>query len=210
VVNVTDRYQKNNGAMKPTLGPERSLATDSLDSRIEAALKEYGAAEPRFGLEERILANLRTESARSVGWNWRNWTAIAALAIAMVLVVIVLTWNLGKPTAATVAHHLSTALPKVAGTQVPSNSKSSNEIPTSPVRKKRFGSAAHRGETEHAAAPKLDVFPSPLPLSEQEKMLASYVAKYPKEAALVAEARTEALQREVEEETRADKMDSVR
>ena len=52
------------------------------------------------------------------------------------------------------------------------------------------------------AGPKLDVFPSPLPLSEQEKILASYVAGYPEHAALVAEARMDALRQEAEERRR--------
>jgi hypothetical protein len=46
------------------------------------------------------------------------------------------------------------------------------------------------------ALPKLDQFPSPQPLSEQEKLLASYVAVYPKQAALLAKLRTEELERE--------------
>ena len=40
-----------------------------------------------------------------------------------------------------------------------------------------------------ASAPKLDEFPSPQPLSEQEKMLAEYVAEHHQQAALVARAR---------------------
>jgi hypothetical protein len=53
-----------------------------------------------------------------------------------------------------------------------------------------------------AAKPKLDVFPSPLPLSEQEKILAIYVAQYPQHAALVAEARMDALRQQEEERRR--------
>jgi hypothetical protein len=50
-----------------------------------------------------------------------------------------------------------------------------------------------------AAGPKLDSFPSPLPLSEQEIILASYVAEDPEQAALVAEARMDALRQQDEE-----------
>jgi len=53
-----------------------------------------------------------------------------------------------------------------------------------------------------ASSAKLDVFPSPLPLSEQEKILAIYVAQYPEHAALVAEARMDALRQEDEERSR--------
>jgi len=62
------------------------------------------------------------------------------------------------------------------------------------------------------AGPKLDVFPSPLPLSEQEKILASYVAQDPWRAALVAEARMDDLRHEVEERRQivADEQDNTR
>ena len=53
-----------------------------------------------------------------------------------------------------------------------------------------------------AAVPKLDQFPSPHPLSEQERMLASYVAQFHDEAVIVARARTEALRRDREQEMR--------
>jgi hypothetical protein len=53
------------------------------------------------------------------------------------------------------------------------------------------------------SAPKLAQFPSPQPLSEQEQILASYVARYPDSAALVAEARAAALQQDLEEEAAA-------
>jgi hypothetical protein len=51
-----------------------------------------------------------------------------------------------------------------------------------------------------AASPKLDQFPSPQPLSKQEKILANYVTEYPEHAALIAEARMEMLRRDQEEE----------
>ena len=47
-----------------------------------------------------------------------------------------------------------------------------------------------------AAAPKLDHFPSPQPLSEQEKLLLDYVERFPEQAARVAEAQTALAQRE--------------
>jgi hypothetical protein len=52
------------------------------------------------------------------------------------------------------------------------------------------------------AGPKLDVFPSPLPLTEQEKLLAGYIAEEPEHAVLLARAQAEDLRRDEEEETR--------
>ena len=51
-----------------------------------------------------------------------------------------------------------------------------------------------------ARAPKLEQFPSPQPLSEQEKLLQNYVAENPEQAVLLARARTEALRQDQFEE----------
>jgi len=73
-------------------------------------------------------------------------------------------------------------------------------------------SRSHRA-TEHtailAAQPKLEQFPSPRPLSEQERILASYVERYPETAELVAKARAAAsLQDSLEEAAEASKQSS--
>jgi hypothetical protein len=49
------------------------------------------------------------------------------------------------------------------------------------------------------AIPKLDQFPSPHPLSEQEELLQRYVAENPERAVLVARARMEVQERDLEE-----------
>ena len=46
-------------------------------------------------------------------------------------------------------------------------------------------------KNEKPTTPRLDQFPSPRPLSEQEQMLARYVREFPQEAVLVARAQTE-------------------
>jgi hypothetical protein len=61
-----------------------------------------------------------------------------------------------------------------------------------------------------AVQPKLDQFPSPRPLSEQEQILANYVAEYPETAALIAQLRTEEREKEREEEAGANATGEVR
>ncbi|MGO9863634.1 MAG: hypothetical protein ACLPLR_08495 [Terriglobales bacterium] len=60
-----------------------------------------------------------------------------------------------------------------------------------------------------ARMPKLEQFPSPQPLSEQEKILVSYVTKYPEIAALVAQDQADSLKRDREEEAAEAAKDSV-
>jgi len=178
---------------------------DAQDRGLDAALAKYAAVEPRTGLEERVLANLRGEREQLGTRSWWAWIAVGALAAVVVVVAAMLSWRhanyAGK-------HDSPTEAPRVAGTQVVRNSEMNGTAPRTRTLGKR--SSVHLRRTENAAGPKLDVFPSPLPMSEQEKMLASYVSEYPKEAALIAQLRTEALQREIEEEMRADETNSAR
>jgi hypothetical protein len=173
---------------------------DSLDRELDAALAKYAVAEPRTGLEERILANLQTERDHAherARWRW----GAAALAIAaVVLVIIGLSWTGMRRIPTTAGHPLPPkprvhlAPPQIASTQPPA--------PDS--RPRRFARPSHPSAT---AMPKLDQFPSPRPLSDQERILASYVEAYPDRAVLLARARTEALRRDRIEETQSFPLD---
>ncbi len=69
-----------------------------LDQWLDRALSDYGAAEPRPGLEARILAELRTrlKSRTSRGFRWQPAWMPAALAV-IVIFVVVLFIAPGKP-----------------------------------------------------------------------------------------------------------------
>ena len=180
--------------------------SDELDRTIDAALAKYASAEARDGLEERILANLRTADAQSAHPTWRHWGLLAALTAVLIVAVAVL-WRWNQATHPPVAIHpplLKQAPPDLAN-------RDKNSAPPR-------GSMPHRRPRRSperaivAPGPKLDVFPSPLPLSEQEKILASYVAQDPWRAALVAEARMDDLRHEMEERRQvvADERDNTR
>ena len=62
---------------------------DELDRALDAALAKYAAAEPRSGLEDRVLANLRVERAGVRDRAWWRWSVLAVLA-AMVIVALAL------------------------------------------------------------------------------------------------------------------------
>jgi hypothetical protein len=171
---------------------ENWRSRDELDSTLDAALAKYATAEPRVGLEERILANLRTVETRTGDRVWWNWGIATALAFVLV-VAAALAWRWSM-------HPPIVKLPPVPTSPVSTEAK--RNPGTSPEKAAR---RKVRHPMEHgvvAAKPKLDVFPSPLPLSEQEKILAIYVAQYPDHAALVAEARMDALRQQDEERRR--------
>jgi hypothetical protein len=173
---------------------------DQFDRELDAALVKFAAVEPRTGLEERILANLRAEQERAAAKAWWRWPAVAALA-AVILVTMSVAWWSGKVRNITTQHPPTTQTNERHGTPV------ANKNGSSPMRLHHAGS--ERRVKPHAfghpaavvvAAPKLDQFPSPQPLSEQEKILARYVTKYPEHAALIAQARTEELRLDSAEE----------
>jgi hypothetical protein len=61
-----------------------------LDQWLDEALSDYSAAEPRFGLEQRVLNRIRSEEQRSRKWNvWRWMPAFAAIAAVIVVAVAV-------------------------------------------------------------------------------------------------------------------------
>jgi hypothetical protein len=174
---------------------------DRLDDELDVALAKYAAAEPRAGLEERVLANLRAERARAAEHSWWRWPAVAALAVVIVVAASV-AWRSWKPVQNITTQHRpdTTGTQAHAGTQVANNSGRSliqpHEIGS--VRRLKPRTVSLRATV--ASVPKLDLFPSPQPLSEQETILARYVTKYPEQAALIAQARTEELLRDGAEE----------
>jgi hypothetical protein len=195
---------------------------EGLDCDLNAALAKYASAEPRVGLEARILATVRAKvRAESQPFLdrgfWRSSTAAMTAALAMALILIV-AWSLwpksGRPEPDHTARQPSqrpaetrrpaeTMTVEIRRPRVSTGEGSEDRPHRSPVQpvptvrsEVRTARVAPVGRTQ----PKLDQFPSPRPLSEQEQFLVSYVARDPETAALVAEARAEARQRDLEEE----------
>ena len=81
---------------------------DRLDRMLEAALAKYAAAEPRPGLEDRVLANLRAERTRMPVHAWWRWSVAAVLAV--VIVAMALAWRSGKSSLPVVADHSTAQL----------------------------------------------------------------------------------------------------
>ena len=174
---------------------------DEFDRMLDAALRKYAAVEPRTGFEERVLANLRAEQARVPDHAWWRWSAIAAVA-AVIVVAMALSLRSDKPSHPVVANHPATPIqaPKERGTEILSIAHRSGTRPARPTTTPKPAMRPSPPEVAMARAPKLEQFPSPQPLSEQEKLLQSYVAENPGQAVLLARARTEALRQDQLEE----------
>jgi hypothetical protein len=179
---------------------QQGLENGALDRALDAALAEFAAVEPRAGLEERILANLRIERKRAAGYAWWRWPAIATAA-AVIVVALSIVWRSGRPGHNITAQHLpaTTQTNEHSGMQIANNGGSGLTRPhEAPARRPNPHAASRPAPVLYA--PKLDQFPSPQPLTEQEAILTRYVTNYPAHAALIAEARTEQLRRDSTEE----------
>jgi hypothetical protein len=75
----------------------KSRSYDALDRELDAALAEYGAVEPRAGLEQRVLTNLQAEREKIASRTWWGWPVTVALAAAVTIAVgVSLMWRPAK------------------------------------------------------------------------------------------------------------------
>jgi hypothetical protein len=153
-----------------------------VDNVLDRALGPQ-MVEPRDQLEERILANLPAEPHERPWWQWM-W--IPALAAATVLAIVI---------GARVMHR-ETPPPQRANKTLASPTHQAAVKPESPVvRQVRqqpvISKRASHPKTEVAVAkvpnlPRQDVFPAPVPLTEQERLLLALVRGQRPQAELLA------------------------
>lgn len=172
-----------------------------IDDMLDSLLANYSSAEPRPGLETRILANLRDAESReaSRGWWGFKWLlAGAALAAAIVAGVILLGGH-NKEKAPAVVHELpGPARPQPAQPQ----QKPPEKAPV--VARKHREHSSRRAATVTAAQnsglkpeARPANFPTPFPLSEQERLMLAYLRNTPHEEVIAQIQRTD--QKEAEE-----------
>ena len=133
-----------------------------VDELLDASLRRYASAEPRPGLEGRVLAGVRARQQamrRRTAWFWVAGLASAA-AMATLLVI-------------SLAHRQPAPSPAIAKAPVtPSAPVVAKAVPATPR------PVPHR-PLRHVVPAAVDwrpqQFPTPRPLSEQEKLLVAYV-----------------------------------
>jgi hypothetical protein len=182
----------------------RPLENDRLDRELDAALAKYAAVEPRAGLEERVLASLRAEREHAAVRVWWRWPALGLAAAVLVVAAISLMGKLGmgrpgmgrsgRSTPAITAHRPPTTGQgaKQPGTRIATNDVGipiRPALPTVPKRPARH--SARPPQAIVANGPRLDHFPSPRPLSDEEKLLVRYVREFPQDAVMIAQAQAE-------------------
>ena len=181
------------------------MADQEKDKRIEdmldSLLAKYSSAEPRPGLETRILANLRDAESRegSRGWRKFKWLWAGVAVAAAIIAGVILLGGHGKEKGPVVVHEL----PAPAHPQPPQTQPKPLEIAPQMATKQREHSS-HRAAMITAAQnsglkPELRPanFPTPFPLSEQERLMLAYLNNTAHEEVIAQIQRTD--QQEAEE-----------
>ena len=158
-----------------------------LDAFLDSLLARYSDVEPRPGLETRILAAVAHAGTQSPSL-WRNarWISLGAAAAALVGLIIALAMLLPSHTR------------QDQGSPVVNSNAPSQPLIPPPARRIEPEQqdvakvpAGHHIRTMHDTAStgtelRRDVFPTPAPLSDQEKLALRYLARTPR-AELVAQ-----------------------
>ena len=165
---------------------------DSLDRWLDSAFRQYGNAEPRPGLEQRVLANVNRQQEQIAPRWW--WALAASGAVAAILLL----WLAIAPQHPKHQSNVAQNLPQPALRELPPRRPSAGEIKRVPKPVKPIAVTAR---TQVAAAPHLSQFPSPRPLSAQEFEIANYVKQFPSEALLLAQEH-EQFEKQIEEAQR--------
>lgn len=158
---------------------------DQLDLLIDAALATY--SEPPAGVEDRVLQALANEREASATMphpapprrRWLPWAIALPLAASVLLALLI---QLHEPRHPSQARIPSSPLPShdpsrttviaAAKTPRPSSHRASQGLPRDTSRP--------APNSRVAALPKLDVFPTPQPLTPQEQALVSSTSRAPK------------------------------
>jgi hypothetical protein len=149
-----------------------------IDDMLDSLLANYSSAEPRPGLETRILANLR-EAKKESSQGWWNfkwlWAGVVAAAIIVAAVLAGGRHRIEPPKH--VMAKTSPAIPEPAiQPHAPIAPKETVEI----YRRKSRATKQPQNATL-ALSQRPANFPTPVPLSEQERMMFSYLENTPQE-----------------------------
>jgi hypothetical protein len=139
------------------------MRSDELDKILDDALSSYSQEEPRRGLENRVLNRIRATRERS-RFAWLHWMIpIPAFACVLILAVTILTKrdSVQRPSPAPImAKRAAASLIAPEAVQT---------IPT-------------RRRPKHLRLRKREQFPSPTPLTREERSLLAFVARSLKQA----------------------------
>jgi hypothetical protein len=154
-----------------------------VDGALARALSPE-AAEPRTGFEQRLLANLAAQPERGPSSRWL-WVAALAAAAVLAIAIVVIVQAMRRPVSVIETHRNT-----VPSEQPLATAKAPNRLPqvprprvNRPVRPPVQLAGATPASTD---LPRQEVFPTPVPATEQEYMLLALVHRRPRQVREIA------------------------
>lgn len=173
-----------------------------MDEMLDSLLANYSSAEPRPGLETRILANLREaelqQPAARRSWNF-HWLWAGAAVAAAIIVGVILLGGHHKEKAPQMVHELPAPVqPKPPQTQE-KPPQTAPEMAREPRerRPRRAPTVPAVPNSGLALGLRPSSFPTPTPLSEQERLMLAYLTHTPPEEVIAQTQRSD--QKEADE-----------
>lgn len=156
---------------------------DELDSLLDAALSTYADPGPDSSLEQRVLARVSTQLVPLPRPRWLPWAiALAAASCLLLFVVISAPKRIHAPLRNARSAQLSNASPAVTTQHgpmplVPHSTFTHGANLTMAKVQRPLMEITHRS----APFPKLDVFPTPQPLTPEEQALVAFATQVPQQ-----------------------------
>jgi hypothetical protein len=145
-----------------------------LDDLLDSALSAYSQVEPRSGLEARILARVRDSVEQSPARWWTvRWLVAGTVAIVALVLIVLFLRPVQKPAQVEVQR----TNPPAIQPQPESNRMTAKDAPGRKERRQHHG----QPQQELARRDRPSVFPTPMGLSEQDKLMIAYLEQTPKE-----------------------------
>ena len=151
---------------------------DDLDLLLDNVLSNYGDPGPDSGLERRVLAGVRTRMAAESAprRRWLPWAVALPTAACLLLIFLAAPRTVHAPA----GHATSSASPQEVPLTTTHTGSRPVLIPAPAPRNRQLptGLQFHRGDraSKPVALPKLDVFPTPQPLTPAELALVTFAA----------------------------------
>jgi hypothetical protein len=154
--------------------------TDEIDQMLRSALSTYGDPGLESGIEGRVLARIAAEKAPVPRRRWLPWGIALPVAAALILLLVL---SGSRPTHspagnAKVAYPPNqsvTSSARLEAGSTPGTTRTEHGI----TRRTVAGAGHHPAAATNAPLPKLDVFPSPQPLTPEEQALVAFAARAP-------------------------------
>jgi hypothetical protein len=157
-----------------------------VDELLDATLARYRGAEPRLGLEERVLTRLRSEQQPQpwLGWTWRLAAGVVVFAIVLATAHWARRMVFAPGTPARISGSSPTEPSKSATSASILQPDATKPVASHTARRIKSRSMRQVALRRVMAEPRQDIFPSPAPLSKEERLLLSYMKLGPPPASM--------------------------